>query len=719
MRIELLNKGKTFAVVVLFFGASFLSNVGAIRNDNLQSQINNQVNANVSNGDTEYWALLIAVGVYADNPEQNRPLMLEEIDDLYDVLLDSTWWSEDHIKVIKGEEATVLNIIAGLRWLDRMEDSNDISLVFISTHGSPLGYDIPPFDEDDGTDEILASYWNFAYSPLFIWDDELNVLLNRLESQGVCLIVDSCYAGGFNDPPDWNKTYRNIPPYQRKDYTMSSTEWIEGFAEDVRGQGRVVLMASREDEAAYSGGFAPYLVDGLRGFADSNMDDVISAEEAFFYTEPRTSRQHPTMYDGYEGELPLIDLTGRFQRVIDANNDDKTIEGIQIGSQIYNVDSSENSIVCGYVKDAASTDPIENALLYIRGRDNEGEFFENETTTDSDGFYSINVPPCRCFINVYADGYCSGQSGFLEIDENEILWVNFSLYPRPPENSVICGFITEGETGDPIIGANISLFWEGNQNQFYMNETISDHTGFYLMNVAEGEIDLEAEADGYFRQSLEDIAIYEFEIIWMNFSLYPLPPENSVVCGYITDEGTGSPINNTRVTFEWIDVTLGYEYQNETNTDSNGFYSINIAAGELYLDIRKQGYEFYDPYRYDSEENKTLWINVSLKKETIKVDIAKPLQAFYINNKRITPFIRSRIIGAIDIEVYVYESWYWQGEAEKVEFYIDDVLKANKTSEPYTWTWTEKTFGKHIIKVVAYDSEGNIASEEIEVRKLL
>ena len=72
-----------------------------------------------------------------------------------------------------------------------------------------------------------------------------------------------------------------------------------------------------------------------------------------------------------------------------------------------------------------------------------------------------------------------------------------------------------------------------------------------------------------------------------------------------------------------------------------------------------------------------------------------------------------------DIEAYVYESWYWQGEAENVEFYIDDVLKANITSEPYSWTWTDKTFGRHTIKVVAYDDEGNSASDEIKVWKFL
>ena len=670
--------------------------------------------------DTEYWALLVAVGVYADDPQQNRPLMLEEVDDLYDLLLQSEWWSEDHIKVIKGEDATVSNIVMGLRWLDRMEDSDDFSLVYITTHGSPLGFDIPPFDEDDGTDEILVSYWGFAYPGLFIWDDELNVLLNRLESQGVCLIVDSCFAGGFNDPPDWNRTQRNLFSSIRYDNKMSSTEWIEGFAEDVRGQGRVVLMASCEDEYSYSGGFAPYLIDGLRGFADSNKDDIITAEETFFYTEPRTYyRQHPTMYDGYEGELPLIDLSGRLQSYDEANEEQKNIEKEPNRSQMYSGDSSENSIACGYVKDVDTGDPIEDAFIYLRGRDNQWEFYENDTNTDSFGFYSMNVPSGRYRITVYADGYLSEESGPHEIDENETAWVNFSLSPRPPENSVICGIITDEETGDPINEVNISLLWQGEQNQFYQNDTISGHTGFYYMNVAAGEIELEAEASGYFREYLDDVAIDEFETLWVNFSLSPRPPENSVVCGYITDEGTGSPINNARVTFEWIDVNTGHEYQKDTHTDSSGFYSMNIAAGELYLDIRKQGYEYYDPYRHDSEENKTLWVNVSLKEETIKVDIAKPLRAFYLNNKRITPFIKARIIGAIDIEAYVYESWYWQGEAENVEFYIDDVLKANVTSEPYTWTWTEKTIGRHTIKVVAYDDEGNSASDEIKVWKFL
>ena len=105
-------------------------------------------------------------------------------------------------------------------------------------------------------------------------------MLNQLKSNNVCLIVDSCYAGGFND--HW-KLLKSAPE-----------------------QNRVILMGSCEDELSYSGGFAPYLIDGLRGYADTNGDGIVTAEEAFNYAQPRSvPQQTSTIYDGYPGELPL------------------------------------------------------------------------------------------------------------------------------------------------------------------------------------------------------------------------------------------------------------------------------------------------------------------------------------------------------------------------------------------------------------------------------
>lgn len=137
---------------------------------------------------------------------------------------------------------------------------------------------VPPFDESDGKDETC------------IWDDELNFLLNKLDSKGVAVIIDSCHSGGFSD----------------------TTKWMKGFADDIERKGRVILMSCGEEELSYGSYFTDYIIEGLEG-ADFNNDGMCSAEEAFGYAEPKIldiAKQldvewHPQIYDDYEGELNL------------------------------------------------------------------------------------------------------------------------------------------------------------------------------------------------------------------------------------------------------------------------------------------------------------------------------------------------------------------------------------------------------------------------------
>ena len=210
--------------------------------------------------------------------------MLEAVDNLYDALIDSPNWQPDHIHVVKADQATGINLIKELLWLIRNVDSDDYALVYITTHGAPLTnnglpVDLPPKDEADGKDEILVMYHGFERTNAFVWDDLLNFFLSFVRSQGVCLIVDSCYAGGFND------------------YPMFS-------------QGRVTLMSSREDESCYGSYFSDYLIEGLGGWADffGNQDGINSAEEAFSYAKfwiELLHSFHPTMRDIYPVDDPL------------------------------------------------------------------------------------------------------------------------------------------------------------------------------------------------------------------------------------------------------------------------------------------------------------------------------------------------------------------------------------------------------------------------------
>jgi hypothetical protein len=115
-------------------------------------------------------------------------------------------------------------------------------------------------------------------------------------------------------------------------------------------------------------------------------------------------------------------------------------------------------------------------------------------------------------------------------------------------------------------------------------------------------------------------------------------------------------------------------------------------------------------------------MNISLQQSSISVDIAKPLRAVYSNNQRVLPWSSTVIIGPISIEATSGDFFYGpndQWNVQKVEFYIDGVLKATVTSEPYLWNWTVKTSGKHTIKVIAYGFDNDTASKEIKVTKFL
>jgi len=252
------------------------------------------------------WALLFAVGIYENAPDQDRPTMLEACDDLYNVLLNNPQsWQMSNIHVVKGSQAILQNLIKELLWLRKNSKSEDYVVVYITTHGGQLKrqglpWDLPPKDEADGSDELLVMYNGFNQWYGIIWDDMLNFFLSMIKCKGLCLIVDSCYSGGFNDSPN--------TAIEQDKYTAES--FVTGFAEDLAAPGRIVLMSCQENEISYGSDFSNLLIGGFQGSADfwGNNDGINSAEESFAWAEfwlDWGGYQHPTILDTYSGEFPV------------------------------------------------------------------------------------------------------------------------------------------------------------------------------------------------------------------------------------------------------------------------------------------------------------------------------------------------------------------------------------------------------------------------------
>ncbi|MCK4365388.1 MAG: hypothetical protein KAW45_05010 [Thermoplasmatales archaeon] len=96
-------------------------------------------------------------------------------------------------------------------------------------------------------------------------------------------------------------------------------------------------------------------------------------------------------------------------------------------------------------------------------------------------------------------------------------------------------------------------------------------------------------------------------------------------------------------------------------------------------------------------------IEIIYREVNDSTEFAKPYKGIYIENKkRISTFSKTIIIGKIDVEVVTLNK-----NITKVDFYINNIYKANDTTVPYNWTWDERVFGVKVIMVVACDDFGN------------
>jgi len=270
----------------------------------------------------EYWGLLIGVDEYYNFPEDSFIEMKLCIERLYQTLLLSDFWQEDHIKIIMGRNATRDKIIEGFQWLDAHEDENDVCFICYTGHGIVSIELFPPFDEEDRYDGYLSTYWTSEYTSkqgikaliglytTTISDDKLNRLLNNLESEGVCVSIWACQGGEFDDSQD--DLFPIISLLKR--LFSRTVQCSYDLCQDLKNSGRVVLMPCQEDEGVDGTWFMDFLVKGFQGFADKNKDGLCTAEEAFNYSAPFTIDYstnytyfptYPSIFDDYPGELIL------------------------------------------------------------------------------------------------------------------------------------------------------------------------------------------------------------------------------------------------------------------------------------------------------------------------------------------------------------------------------------------------------------------------------
>jgi len=274
-----------------------------------------------SGAGTEYWAVMAGVAKY-ENPKFYLPIFKGRLKVLYDSLLDANNWKKDHIILLTNEEATRTNILKSLDIMANNVDFNDVFLFSFQGHGAAIP-DEAPFDENDGTDEVICPYdFDITTDGTYvncITDDELNEKFTKIEgitfkqTKGSLLVFESCFSGALVDKK-WqfnidDKKYVNQEGLEefKKEFTEELEDPPEGSgADDVNGRKRFIIMASWDSNIAavltgFGGPIHAGLAAGFRGYADGigihPKNNIVTAEEGYRLTK-RLFKMGITSYIG-------------------------------------------------------------------------------------------------------------------------------------------------------------------------------------------------------------------------------------------------------------------------------------------------------------------------------------------------------------------------------------------------------------------------------------
>lgn len=244
------------------------------------------------------WALVIGISNF-----QNRELHLGytriDAQAFASLLRDPAYgrFRPDHVKVLADEQATTVNIKAGLGWLSRMAGPDDLALVYIATHGTARDADIAEanyivtFDTDVGSLDGL-------YSTAIPMVEISNAVRTRLRALKAVVFLDTCHGAGA-------LTGTVTVP------SSISPRMMDHIRE---GTGRVIIAASQEEEQAMEdrsyghGLFTYYLLQALKQKQGDlplvNVYEYLRAHMAQD-TAARGWKQHP-VYSSSEQESVIV-----------------------------------------------------------------------------------------------------------------------------------------------------------------------------------------------------------------------------------------------------------------------------------------------------------------------------------------------------------------------------------------------------------------------------
>lgn len=199
---------------------------------------------------------------------------------------------KSQIRLLVNQEATKNNILKASEEIFAKADDNDLVIFYYSGHGLRNGF--IPYDLNNKN--------------TIVYHTELSAIFNNSKAKQKVIIADACHAGGLGYLTEKGISSPQedlAPSFYQKLY-----ETNEGYAFILSSKSREL---SFEHDGLRAGVFSHFLIDGLKGSANTNSDDIINISELFKYTKINVQKftggkQTPIIFGKIDGQMPLSGL---------------------------------------------------------------------------------------------------------------------------------------------------------------------------------------------------------------------------------------------------------------------------------------------------------------------------------------------------------------------------------------------------------------------------
>ena len=248
------------------------------------------------------WAVVVGINDYPRLPKLKYAA--NDAEAFYRLLVEDNRVPAENVTLLVNAQATLVNLRSTLGTrLKNAARENDMVIIFFAGHGATERDATSP--DGDGLEKYLLPY---DTDPADLYTTampmgEVGRILNRIRSERLVFIADSCYSGASGG--------RTVS------VTSTRANIADGYLERVAGgRGRVIITASSANEVSVEkdelqhGVFTYYLLEGLRGKADTDRDSMVTVDEAYRYVSDQVPQatgqeQHPVRKGSVEGNLVL------------------------------------------------------------------------------------------------------------------------------------------------------------------------------------------------------------------------------------------------------------------------------------------------------------------------------------------------------------------------------------------------------------------------------